>query len=336
MDETTPFVEVMESLKNDEQVSIPLLYRFSDMKPEEQVLLQETWPTLDDERRGMIARHLADISEDSHTVDFSDFFEMGLTDPETAVRLASLDGLWDSERVSLIRPIINMMENDSSEEVRARAAGALGQFVVKGEWEIIPPESTRPIVEALLAQMDAPNTALPVRRSALEALGAAYHPRVAELITAAYESGQYEMQVSAVCAMGNSADKQWTPYVMDELEHPDGEMRFIAARAAGQIGSSDLVDGLINLLEDEDIEVQYAAIASLGEIGGPLAQEALEDLQLDPEVDEEMLEAIEDALDELFMMSGLGDLSILEWDEDEDDFDEEEDGDDWLPFKGEA
>lgn len=334
MDINTPFTSVMEALKNDEQVSIPLLYRFSDMQPGELEHLQAVWPTLGDERRRVIARHLADISEEDYVVDFSNFFAMGLNDPLAAVRLASLDGLWDSERLSLIQPIIDLMENDPSEEVRARAAGSLGQYVVKGEWEIIPSERTEPIVEALLAQMDSSDTVTAVRRAALESLGAAYHPRVADLISAAYESGKYEMQVSAVCAMGNSADKRWTANVMDELEHPDAEMRFIAARAAGQIGSSDLVDGLIELLDDEDTEVQFAAIASLGEIGGAVAQAALENIQSDPEAEDEILDAVEEALDELFVMSGLDDLSLIEWDED-DEKDEEENGN-WLPFKGEA
>jgi HEAT repeat protein len=157
---------------------------------------------------------------------------------------------------------------------------------------------------------------------------------VPELITEAYESRRFDMQVSAICAMGNSADKQWTPYIIDELEHPDAEMRFTAARAAGQIGSSDMVSGLITLLEDDDLEVQLMAIASLGEIGGDLAREALENLESDPYADDEILEAVDEALEELHMMSGFGDLTILDW-EDDDDYDDEEDGN-WLPFSGEA
>jgi HEAT repeat protein len=334
MDESSPFTEVMESLKNDEQVSVPMLYRLSNMEPEEWEHLQAVWPTVDDERRRVIARHLADITEDSYIVDFSDFFAMALKDPLDAVRLASLDGLWDSERISLIEPIIEIMQHDPAADVRARAAGSLGQYVVKGEWEIIPPERTEPIVRALLEQMDAADTAPVVRRAALESLGAAYHPRVAELITAAYETGKFDMQVSAICAMGNSADKKWTAYVVEEFEHPDAEMRFIAARAAGQIGSSDLVDGLIELLDDDDLEVQLMAIASLGEIGGDVAREALEGLELDPDADEEILEAAEEALEGLYMMSSFDDLSLMEWGDDE-DLEDEEDGN-WLPFDGEA
>ena len=334
MDETSPFTEVMDSLKNDEQVSIPLLYRFSDMEPGEWEHLRAVWPTLGDERRRVITRHLADITEGSYQVDFSNFFAMALNDPSAAVRLASLDGLWDSEKLSLIKPLIEMMQNDPDQEVRARAAGSLGQYIVLGEWEIIPVEKTEPIVDALLEQMDNPETTMVVRRAALESLGAAYHPRVAELITAAYESRRFEMQLSAVCAMGNSADKKWTTYIVDEFENPDAEMRFMAARAAGQIGSSDAVGGLIELLEDEDLEVQFTAIASLGEIGGDMAREALEMLESDPDLDEEVQAVVEDALEELHMMGGFGDLAILEWEGDE-DFDDDED-ENWLPFDGEA
>lgn len=334
MDEIRPFSEIMESLKNDEQVSIPLLYRFSDMQPGEWEHLEAVWPTLDDERRRVIAQHLADITEYSYRVDFSNFFRMAFNDPSAAVRLASLEGVWDSEKLFLIQPIIDLMQADPEVDVRARAANSLGQFIVKGEWEIIPLESTEPIVEALLEQMDDPQTVTAVRRAALESLGAAYHPRVPELITAAYESRKFEMQVSAVCAMGNSADKQWTPYIIDELENPDAEMRFMAARAAGQIGSSDAVEGLIELLEDDDLEVQLTAIASLGEIGGDMAREALELLESDPDLDEAVMEVVDEALEELHMMSGFGDLSLLNWAEDDDFEDDEEEN--WLPFEGEA
>ena len=333
-DEKVPFAEWMQSLKNDETITIPPLYRFSDMAAEEWQQLQVVWPTIDDERRRVITRHLADISEDSFHVDFTNLFAMGLNDPSAPVRIAALDGLWDSEKVSLIRPIIKLMEEDPTEEVRAKAAGALGHFVVIGEWEIISPKETEPIVEALLAQMDDPNTPEAIQRSALESLGAAYHPRVSELIRAAYNGNNYRMQVSAVCAMGNSTDNQWTPFIIEEFEHPDAEMRFIAARAAGQIGSSDSVEGLTELLEDEDLEVQFAAIAALGEIGGDMARETLENLANDPEVDEELLEAIEAALDEISVFSGFGDLSLLDF-EDDDEMDDEVDGN-WLPFNGEA
>lgn len=333
MDEKIPFAEWMASLVDEESVHIPALYRFSDMEAEELEQVQSVWPTIDEERRRVITRHLADINEDSFQVDFTDFFEDVLSDSSAQVRLAALDGLWDSEKVVLIRPIMDMMENDPDVDVRAKAAGALGHYIVIGEWEIISPEETEPIVEALLDQMDDPNTAAAVRRSALESLGAAYHPRVADLIKSAYESGNFQMQVSAVCAMGNSANNEWTPFIIEEFEHPDAEMRFIAARAAGQVGSSDSVEGLIEMIEDEDLEVQYAAVAALGEIGGDVAREALEDLASDPDVEEGLLEAVEDALEEMSMMSGFGDLSMLDFDDD--DLDEDEDGN-WLPFKGEA
>jgi HEAT repeat protein len=181
--------------------------------------------------------------------------------------------------------------------------------------------------------MDDPDIPLAVRRTSLESLGAAYHPRVPVLIVDAYESGRYDMQVSAICAMGNSAEKLWTPMVVEEFEHPDAEMRFTAARAAGQIGSSDMVPGLIEMLADEDLEVQQMAVTSLGEIGGDLAREALEQLQEDPDA-EELHGTVAEALEELHMMGGIGNLSLIELGDH--DFEDEEEDDNWLPFKGEA
>lgn len=334
MDEKTPFTEWINSLINDETVTIAPLYRFSDMDPDEWQQFQAIWPTMNDERRRVIARHLADISETSFHVDFTNFFSMGLQDAYAPVRLASLDGLWDSEKGSLIRPIIRMMESDPDTDVKVKAANSLGHYIVLGEWEIISPRLAEPIVPALLAQLDDPNTPETVRNAALESFSSAYHPRVPAMIKLAYESGKFQTQISAVCAMGNSADAEWTPYILEEFEHPDNQMRFIAARAAGQIGSSDFVERLIELVDDDDLEVQFAAIGSLGEIGGDIAREALESLANDPDIEEELLEAVEDALEELSMMSGFGDLSLLDY-SDDDDLDDEADGN-WLPFNGEA
>lgn len=334
MEEKMPFAEWLNSLVNDEVIPIAPLFRLSDMDPEEWLEFHAFWPTIDDERRRIITRHLADLSEESFEVDFSEFFSMGLTDSSSDVRMAALDGLWDAEDVALIKPIINMMKSDPDKGVRAKAALSLGHFIVLGEWEIISTKAVIPIVSALLQQLESSETAEVVRNSALESFGYAYHPRVPELIKSAYESGRFQVQVSAMGAMGNSADGQWIPYVLEEFEHPDAEMRFMAARAAGQIGSSDFVDRLIELTDDEDMEVQIMAIGSLGEIGGDVAQEALERLAEDPELDEALLEAVEEAIEEMSMMSGFGDLSLLDFKED-DEFEDEEDGN-WLPFNGEA
>lgn len=317
LDENKPFEHVIEDLSQDEQVSIPLLFRLTDMNAADLAHFRATWPTIEPSRRQLIVRHLADITEENFQVDFSEVFAMCLADESDAVRLAALDGLWDTERESLIQPIINCMETDSSEEVRASAAATLGHFLLLAEWKQIRQSATAPIVPALLAQVDSPETAQTVRRAALESLGPSNHPRVTNLIEDAYDSGDFDMQVSAVFAMGRSADLRWLSTILDEMLSPETEMRLEAARSAGSLGSSEAIPNLEELLYDEDLEVRLAAVTALGQIGGATAQRILEELAEDPEADD-LYEAIDEAMEEMDWLDGEFDISLFDLDMDDD------------------
>lgn len=311
--EELPFAEVMISLANDERPSVALLYRLSDLSPEEYDHFCGSWPTFDEERRRVIARHLADISEENFQVDFSSVFAFCLGDKSAAVRLASLDGLWDSEHVRLIEPIVQLMHDDPDLEVRTLAAATLGHFILLAEWGQLPEAKVRPAVDALLMVLDSASTAEQVRRAALESIGAATHPRVADLIADAYDSADLELQVSAVFAMGRSADPQWLSILRDEMSSPMDEMRAEAARAAGGIGRADAIPELFELLSDEDLEVRLAAVHALGQIGGETAQRILEEMAEDPDA-YELFEAIDEALEEMTWLGGEIDLSLFDWD----------------------
>jgi HEAT repeat protein len=229
--------------------------------------------------------------------------------------VAALDGVWDSTNIRLVRPIIDLMQNDEDEAVRAAAAAALAHYVLLSEWGQLPASISPTIVEALLMEYEKPDTAVAIKRSALEALGAANHPRVAGLIEEAYESSLTEMQMSAVFAMGSSADSRWLPIVIGEMQNPSSEMRAEAARAAGTIGSSDAVDKLANLLMDEDMAVSAAAIEALGQIGGDRPMEILQELLEDSDF-EDLHELIEEMMDEMIWLGGDMDFNWLDVDED--------------------
>jgi HEAT repeat protein len=124
------------------------------------------------------------------------------------------------------------------------------------------------------------------------------------------------MQLSAVYAMGQTADRRWVPIIIQEMRSPYMEMRLEAARSAGNIGSGDAVDRLIELLHDEELEVQLAAVTALGQIGSDQAYEALAVL-MDDEDAYELHEAIEEAMDEIEWLGGDLDLTLMEWDDDE-------------------
>ena len=310
-DKAIPFTNALDQLFNADVVPVHLLFRLSDMAANETAEFMRRWPEVDGERRRVIMRHLADLTEENFTVDFVPIFRLALEDALPEVRAAALDGLWDTTELRLIGPITRLMQTDEATTVQAAAAGALAHYVLMAEWGQLPRRILPGIVEALLATYDNPDTAVTVRRAALEALGAASHPRVAEIIAEAYEVADPAMQLSAIFAMGNTADRRWIPTLIAEMENDDPAMRAEAARAAGLIGSSDAIPPLGELAADADLEVRLAAVTALGRIGSETAREILADLLQEAE-QAELREAIEEALAEQAIFSG--DLALLDLD----------------------
>ena len=309
--EEIAFSEVLAALSVDERLSLPLLHRLSDLTPENLREFCRVWPSIGEERRRLIVRHLADFSEENFEVDFTDLFAFCLVDESEEVRSASLDGLWDTERLTLIQPIVDIMIDDENVQVRALAAATLGHFVLSAEWQQLPSRRVKLVIRELLAILDDSSTPLAVRRSALESIAASSHERVPQLIENAYQSGDLELQISSLYAMGRSADDAWLPEIIDEMSNYSFEMRLEAARAAGNIGHSDTIQSLGELLVDDELEVRLAAVTSLGKIGGFRAQELLETLADDPEFGE-LQEAARDSMEEMTWLGGEINLSLLD------------------------
>ncbi|MGB3713846.1 MAG: HEAT repeat domain-containing protein [Candidatus Promineifilaceae bacterium] len=300
-------VDILEALNSSDPVSIPLLYRLSDLTPAELGEFCCGWATIDAERRRVIVRHLADIIEENFHVDFTGVFEHCLEDIAPEVRKASLDGLWDSDKVTLIRPIIDLMESDPDNEVRALAAATLGHYILLGEWGQIRAGAVEPVVESLLKQIDDEQTADIVKYAALESVAASGHPRIESLIHDAYDSADLEAQKSALFAMGRSAETRWINTVIDEMSSPIVEMRLEAARAAGEIGDKSAVPEVIELTSDEDLEVRLIAVTALGRLGGHIPRRFLEDIIADPDRIE-LHEVASEALEEVDWLGGAIDL----------------------------
>lgn len=304
-------------LAESQPISIADVYDLSDMPPEMFDQFMQRWPQVADERRRVIARHMADISEENFQVNYVPFFAPFLNDPLPEVRQAALDGLWDADDARLIAPIIKLMEEDGSADVRQLAAATLGHFVLMAEWGEINQRYEGPIITALMGQLRSPDTHAAVRRAALESVAAAATPEINRMIEEAYESTDQASQQSALFAMGRTADARWIPTLIDEMENPDSEMRAEAARAIGSIGDSRGVPQLIELAyNDEELDVQLVAIHALGEIGGDSATRALSDLLEDPEA-EELYDAIEEAMEGMMWTGGDIDLSLIDWKDDD-------------------
>jgi hypothetical protein len=316
-----PFSDALTALFTNIDVPIHELYRLSDMSAAETAEFEARWPGVDEERRRVIARHMADLTENNYVVDFAPAFGFMLTDPAAAVRLAALDGIWDTSNTGLIGPITHLMQQDDSTEVRTAAAAALAHYVLMAEWGQLPRHFSGRLVETLLAEYDKPDTPAAVKRAALEAMSAADHPRIETLILAAYHSGDFETQLSAVFAMGSSADPRWLPTVLDELENEEAAMQVEAARAAGTIGAEQAIPALARLALSEELTVALTAVHALGQIGGSTAYRILSTLLDDPEF-ERLHEAAGEAIEEMDWLEGNIEFGLWsDVDDDEDVYD---------------
>ena len=318
-----PFTDALVSLFIDESIPIQYLYRLSDMDKQQTAEFHQRWSAAADERRQEIARHLADLSEDNFVVDFSPIFASMLQDSYAPVKVAALDGLWDCEDKKLVDPIISLMVDDPMIEVKAAAARSLAHFLMMSEWGQLPGKKLPAIFAALRGTYEDPETALPVKGAALEAMGPHSHPKVGEFIEESFEGSSPELQQSALFAMGISADPRWLSILLDEMESPIADMRAEAARAAGAIGASDSVSQLSELIFDEDEDVVRATVTALAQIGGAQADRVLEELLSDAALSH-LHEAAEEAMEETELLEG--ELQLFPWSDS--DFEKNSDLDD--------
>jgi HEAT repeat protein len=138
--------------------------------------------------------------------------------------------------------------------------------------------------------------------------------------------------------MGRSYNSIWEDKVIAKLDDEDAAVRAEAAGAAGELSLHRSTPRLLELLEDEDDDVRAAAIWSLSEIGGEGVRDALEEL-LEETEDEAEADLLEDALDNLEFVEGLGGFTLLDFSEedeelDEDNFFEEDDVEDDMDERG--
>ena len=319
--ETMTVAALMDQLADESTaISVARLYALSNLEKSDWARFEAAWPRLPDDRRHAVMRHLVDIAESNFEVSFGPVFRLGLTDPDAAVREAAIDGLWEDEDPRLIKPLLAMLQRDSSPSVRATAASALGHYVYLDAIDEIPHAQIEPLNLALRAVIDAPDEPLEVRRRAVEALSFSSADDVSDIIRRAYASPEEEMRISAVFAMGSSADDQWIETVVAELDSPSPAMRYEAAHAAGELEARSAVPSLARMLDDPDREAQEMAIWALGQVGGDRAQALLTDLT---ECDDAALaEAAVDALEEMeWMHGGNRDMPLFAFDPyaDEDD-----------------
>jgi HEAT repeat protein len=313
-----PFQKLLDALLDVETTLNPrYLYRLSDLESPELELLRTAWPKIPTWRRQALLEDVEELNESDMLLSFESLGRFALQDEDAKIRLLAVHILWEFEENSLIPIFVSLMTTDQDSEVRAASASALGRFVYAGEIDELPQATLHHIEDALLEVTNG-NDAPEVRRAALEALGYSSRDEVQPLVEKAFASDDKYWKASALFAMGRSANQQWQPTVLAMLHSNLPMLRSEAARAAGELEISDAVPHLLELLDDPDDNTRLASIWSLSQIGGEGVRDALQALYDDTDNEQE-LELLESALDNLTFNEGLQLMPMFNFPEAEDD-----------------
>lgn len=342
----TEFEQALDALRqNTQTISKVTLTRLSAPSRADRDAFARLWATLDVLARRAVVTRMAEAAEENVDLDYGDLYRLLLDDDDPDVRRCAIEGLWEDERADLVTAFLRLLTDDAAPSVRAAAATALGRFVYMAECDELAQRHGDAIRQALEGVALDPGQPIEVVRRAIESLAHINDERIRGLIDWAYEQGEELLRISAVFAMGRSADTVWSETVLEELASEMPALRFEAARACGEIQIPRAVESLIALANGHDDDVREVAIWSLGQIGGDRARRSLE--RLANSTTEATALAAEEALAELEFCSSELNLLVAEYDDstldaehwsDEDDDEDEEadaasedeaDDDDW-------
>lgn len=310
--EELSFAHILQLL-SDEGNPFPAreLNRFSGLEREDLKSFSEVWSTLSQPRKTSFLEDLEMLSEGDTVLDFDQVAAIAIGEEEEKLRQLGIRNLWQTEDPGFVPQLVEALEEDDSPAVRAQSAQVLGRFIYLGEIGRIKKEQQQVAEEALFSAMER-DPMDEVRQRTLESLAYSSDGRVDGLIEDAYDFGEEDWQAAALFAMGRSADNRWNPIVLERLEDPSAELSREAARAAGELEIEEAIPGLLSLLNDDVREVRLAAAWSLSQIGGDAAAEALEEY-LDRAEDEDEIDLVEDALENLAFNLELDELHLLDF-----------------------
>jgi HEAT repeat protein len=314
----TTLARVLTEITEGAPLSARLLQEFSDLDPASLEAVMQAWPGIPVSQQRLLVDGLYRFAETNTLVSFEDFGRALLKDADAQVRMGAVRLLEESDDPKLVPAFLHILLTDMDAEARREAASALGRFVRLGELEDIPTETLREVEEALLEKANGDDQAV-VRRSALEALGYSSRVEVSTLIQSSVRREDPEWRMSALVAIGLSSDERWEGEVLSRLMDANTGVRRAAVEAAGELRLGSARQLLFQVLEEEfENEVSGAAIWSLSQIGGQEARLYIQNL-LDLAEDEEDVEYLEEALENLEFNDELNRFDLMSVEPDLDD-----------------
>lgn len=314
----TALEKVLAELADGAPPSERALQVFSDLDPASLETVMLAWPGIPLKQKILLLDGLHGLADENTLVSFDDLARRLLTDVDGPVRARAIRLLDEAEDPKLTTAFIKILTADEDPETRREAAAALGRFVELGELERIPEENLRSVEEALLHKANGEDQAI-VRRSAVESLGYSSRPEVVTLIESSVRRQDPDWQASALLAMGVSSDERWEEPVLERLLEANPVVRLAAVKAAGELRLAAARPLLFQVLQEEDDEqTSSAAIWSLSQIGGEDARIYIQDL-LAAADDEEVVQFLEEALENLEFTDELNSFDLMAVDPDLDE-----------------
>lgn len=302
------------------------LQHYSDLDPQSLTLFMDAWPRVKPTRKLLLLDELLSHLDEDTIVSYEELGRALLNDSNSDVRARAIRLLAESDDPKLASKFIEIFLNDPDLAPRMESATLLGEFILMGELEKLK-QSLQQKIEGALVSVIRSEDNPSLRRRALEALSYSSSPEVAALIESAFERADPAWIAAALRAMGRSHDERWNEDVVSRMLDDDPRIRFAAVEAAGELNIEEAGPILIKMLEDEeeDDDVVAAAIWSLSQIGGDDARIYLLNLIENTE-EEELVEFLEDALENLDFNTELNKFDLLSLDDDDDllELDEEE------------
>lgn len=313
------FDEALEAIGGD-TLEVTALTGLSDISRNEVRRLAGIWRELPAESRVAIADHVLVLGQEDLFLDFMRFFRLLLDDDSAAVRQTAATGLAPYDDETLIEPLTKHATSDPDEDVRIAAVESLGTFATLGEFGMLEPRTMKKLRNVLLGAVREANASARLRAAALA--GAAVHSEddeIQEAIGAFFTSGDSDLRLGAIQAMGRSVAPVWLPLLETTLRSSDPDERQAAAKSLGTYDDQSVVPMLTMLArEDQEMPVRLEAIQALGTVGGRNALQSLQTLR--DHVSDDEIEAVDAATaeaEDLIALEEAGPEDVFDFDEDE-------------------
>lgn len=276
-----------------------LIYGLSNLSKETLGTIAPIWRALDVQYRQLLMQTLIDEAEDDYTLNYESLAQITLGEDDTQLKLLALEMLEPSEDTAIMEQVLRIAHDDSNLAVKAEAMRLLATYAYRGAVNEIPARIYRAVYQYLLDAYHSHKDSL-IRGRALEGLAYTDHPDLAAWINAAYHTDDETLRLSAIVAMGRTADADaWGDTVLSMLETAQDEFLVEAVRACGELRISEAVRELSQYVYHKtDIELQEVSVWALGEIGSKEAVRILQSVVEHAEETENdaLLEIAEDAL----------------------------------------